>query len=137
MDVKPSDDDEARVIRWIGISITTFYLALTWLIIWLLAHLTVVLLASVVLHWPGIPVRLLIVVEVLPASMFSLDLLRVSIAVPRTTAAIKAVGDARGAGRPRPAWTKQGRLIQRLLTPSDIDLAAAIALVIALEVWVV
>jgi hypothetical protein len=136
MEVEPKDEYEERVLVWIRLSILTFYLTVSWLVIWPLAHLSLILFGSQVLHWQRGPVWLFIVVEVLPASMMCLALVRMSVALPRMVATIKAVGDAKGAAVPPPDWTQKGRLIQRLVTPSDIDLVAAVLLVVALELLV-
>jgi len=132
MHVKPSAPDEVGVLKWTELTVQSFLLGVMWMVTWAVAHFSMVLIGGSVLRVHTAPYWVVIPVEVIPASMLALAMLRLGVALPRTIATIKAAGDARGAGVPAPNWTREGGLLQRLMTPSDVDIAAAVLLAVVI-----
>jgi hypothetical protein len=135
--VRVGDADSQVLAQWIRNIAQNLNLLVAWGVVWLAAHLGLIGIGLLILgphSKAGAPLSILIPVEALPGFFVALSGARIGLSITITYRMIPAVGDARGASQPPPAWTlKRGRLL-RLSTPSDWDFLTALAVVIALEI---
>src|ERR1700738_1608713 len=126
---------DAQILgQWIGVAVQNLELMVAWIVAWPLFHLGMIVVGRLVLGPDrGMPTSILIPVEVIPGFLFGLSTLRVTTSFQRLYRIIKAVGDARSASRPTPPWTQHRGLRLELMTPSDWDFLAALALVATIE----
>jgi hypothetical protein len=135
--VRVGDADSQVLAQWIRNIAQNLNLLVAWGVVWLAAHFSMIGVGLLILgphSKAGAPLSILIPVEVLPGFFAALNGARIGISITMTYRMIPAVGDARGASRPPPAWTQKRGPLLRLSTPSDWDFLPALAVVIALEV---
>lgn len=133
--LKADAADTEFVVQWIRVLVRNLELLIAWLALWVLLHLSSIVLAGIVLGpGHGAPYAILIPVEVVPGFFVAVSVARLAITAQRLPRIMKVVGGARGASQPPPAWTQRRGLLLDLVTPSDLDFLVALAIVVILEV---
>jgi len=127
------DADAQILTQWVRLVAQNMDLLVAWALVWVVAHLTMVGIGAILIgpnH--GAPAFVVVPVEVIPGFFVALGGIRLGIAMRMTYRVIIAVGDARGASRPPPAWTQRRGLLVELTTPRDWDIVPALVLVAVL-----
>ena len=128
--------DARQIAAWLRLAVTNVELVVTWLILWPAAHIGLLLIAHFVLRLEKLSPGTLIGVEVFPAFMLALAVLRMTTSTSMLVKVARAVSIARQSGTPAPAWAERPGALLRLATPSDWDVAVGIGLVALLEALV-
>lgn len=122
------------VVAWIRLLVRNVELLIAWLVLWVLLHVGGIVVAGIILGpGHGGPVSILIPIEVLPGFFVGLSVARLTVATVQMQRVGRAVGAARKASQPPPAWTQRRGLLLLLATPSDWDFLVALGLVLTLE----
>ena len=136
--IQPSiaDADAGQIMQWLTRAVVDLELMVTWLVIWPCLHLGYLLISRFILGQSrGLP-QILIPVELFPGLMLALAFVRMALAYSQFTRVARAVGAARKAGVPPPAWTQRPGLLLRLATPTDVDLVLGVLLIAAIEILI-
>jgi hypothetical protein len=128
--------DARLIMLWLTRVVTNVELMTTWLILWPVLHLGTLFVRRFALGLSQTPVPVLIPVELFPALMLSLAVMRMSISISQFTRVAKAISAAREAGIPPPGWTQEPGLALRLMKPTDVDLVLVAALIAVIEILV-
>jgi hypothetical protein len=121
-------------VRWIRQLVRNLELLIAWLVLWIILHFGSILVAGIVLGpGHGAPNALLILLEVVPGLFVALSVARLALTAWQLPRMIKAVGEARGASRPPPAWTQRQGILLPLVTASDLDFLIALGLIVIFE----
>lgn len=123
-----------EIMDWLTVSVLNVELMVTWLILWPALHVGLLLIAHFLLHLNSLSPRILILVEVFPAFMLALAVLRMTTSTSMLVRVARAVGAAQKAGVAPPRWTQEPGVLFRLAKPSDWDIAIGVVLVAALEI---
>jgi hypothetical protein len=121
-------DEEANqiVADWITCAVANWELMVGWAIVWVTAHLVMVLGVGGLLGSRGVPTLVLLVVEVIPGVSVGLYTVKLGISISAVLRTAKAVGAAERQGIPAPRWTKRRGFLMKLMIASDFDLALPI-----------
>ena len=119
------------LVRWVSLFARNLEMTLYWAAAWGVAHLLMVIIASLLGPHGAVPPRVEIAVDLFLGLLFGVAVLRLAV----TTARVRQLG---AFARPDP---RQPRLVNpprrppflRLLEPTDLDLALALGLVLLAE----
>jgi len=119
------------LVRWVSLFARNLEMTLYWGAAWAIAHLLMVIVASLLFVHGVIPSRVEIAVDLFLGLLFGLAVLRLAV----TTARVRQLGSfARpGAGQPRLVNPPRRPPFLRLLEPTDLDIALALAMVLLAE----
>jgi hypothetical protein len=127
--------EDQVTLEWMEMFVRNLELAAYWLVIWVTAHLSMVIIGRVFFGPGGGNVHAIIPVELIPGSMVAIQTVRLSITGTRVQMMERAADRSTGTLSDADFPARNG-LLMRLLTPGDAEIYAVLALTVVLELVV-
>lgn len=131
-------DEEANqvVAEWITRAVRNWELLVGWAIVWLSAHILMIIIYGGVLGNTRAALAVILAAEVIPGASAALYAIKFGISVTELMRVAKAVGAAESQSITAPAWTKRRGVLMVVTTSADWDLILPVTVAVVAAILV-